>query len=66
MLILAAFVAIALIAAGLFAVSKGDMFIMTVLLIVLVLVVFVVAPQVPMVMAQIQHAIDARVPVALH
>ena len=65
MLILAAFVTIALLAAGLFAVTKGDTFIMAALLVVLVLVVLVVAPQVPTVMAQVQHAIDAKVPTAL-
>jgi hypothetical protein len=63
--ILAAFVAIVLLAAGLFAVSKGDTFILAALLVVLLLVVFVVAPQVPSVMAQMQHTIDANVPLAL-
>ena len=66
MLILAAFAAFALLAAGLFAVSKGDTFIMAALLVVLLLVVFVVAPQVPMIMAQMQHTIDASMPLALH
>jgi len=64
--ILAAFVAIVLMAVGLFAVSKGDTFMMVALLVVLLLVVFVVAPQVPLVMAQMQHTIDAKVPLALH
>ena len=65
MLILAAFIAIALLAAGLFAVTKGDTLIMTALLVVLALVVLFVAPQVPTVMAQVQHTIDAKVPTAL-
>ena len=66
MLLLAAFAAIALLAAGLFAVTKGDTFIMTVLLVVVVLVILILAPQVPTVMASIQHAIDAKVPMAFH
>jgi hypothetical protein len=65
MLMLAAFVAVALVAAGLFALLKGDMFVMAALLIVLLLVVLVVAPQVPTIMVQLQHAIDARMPIAL-
>jgi len=66
MLMLAAFVAIVLLAAGLFAVTKGDTFIMAVLLIVVVLVILVLAPQVPTVMAYIQRAIDSMVPMAFH
>ena len=65
MLMLAAFAAVALIAAGLFALLKGDTFVMVALLIVLLLLVLVVAPQAPMLMAQLQHAIDARMPMAL-
>ena len=63
--IFAAFVAIALLAAGLFAVMKGDTFIMGALLVVLVLVVLFVAPLLPTVIAQVQHAIDALVPIAV-
>jgi len=66
MLLLATFAAIALLAAGLFAITKGDTFIMTVLLVVVALVILVIAPQVPTVMAAIQHAIDAKMPVAFH
>ena len=61
----AAFAAVALIAAGLCALLKGDTFVMAALLVVLLLVVLVVAPQVPTLMVQLQHAIDARIPVAL-
>lgn len=65
MLILAAFAAASLFAAGLFAVLKGDTFIFVILLIVLALVALVAAPQVPLLMAQLQQAIDAAAPLAL-
>jgi hypothetical protein len=65
MLMLATFVAVALVAAGLCAVLKGDTFVMAALLVVLLLVVLVVAPLAPTLMAQLQHAIDARMPIAL-
>ena len=65
MLMLAAFATVALIVAGLCAVLKGDTLVMVALLVVLLLVVLIVAPQVPMLMIQLQHAIDARIPVAL-
>lgn len=65
MLVLAAFVAMTLLAAGLFAVLKGDTFCFGIVLVVLILVVLVAAPQVPAIIAQVQHAIDARLPVAL-
>jgi hypothetical protein len=64
MLLLAAFAAIALLAAGLFAVTKGDTFIIAVLLVIVVLVMLVLAPRVPTVMAYIHHAIDTNVPMA--
>ena len=65
MLVLATFVALTLLAAGLFAVLKGDTFCFAIVLVVLILVVLVVAPQVPATIAQVQHAIDARLPLAL-
>ena len=65
MLMLAAFVALTLLAAGLFAVLKGDTFCFAIVLVILILVVLVVAPQAPAAIAQVQHAIDARLPVAL-
>jgi hypothetical protein len=65
MLILAAFAAIALIAAGLFAISTGDSTAYCVALVVLVVLVLVVAPQVPALMTHLQHAIDANIPIAL-
>jgi uncharacterized membrane protein len=65
MLILAAFAAASLLAAGLFAVLKGDTFTFAILLIVLALVALVAAPQVPLLMAQLQQAIDAAAPLAL-
>jgi hypothetical protein len=65
MLMLAAFTAIALVIAGICAVLKGDTFVMAALLVVLLLVVLIVAPQVPTIMVQLQHAIDARIPIAL-
>jgi hypothetical protein len=65
MLMLAAFVAVALVAAGLCAVLKGDTFVMAALLVVLLLVVLIVAPQVPTLMTQLQHAIDTKMPLAL-
>lgn len=65
MLMLAAFAALTLLAAGLFAVLKGDTFCFAGVLVVLILIVLVVASQVPTIIAQVQHAIDARLPVAL-
>lgn len=65
MLILAAFAAIALIAAGLLAIKMGDSTVYLVALVVLAVLVLVVAPQVPALMAHLQHAIDARMPIAL-
>jgi hypothetical protein len=65
MLILAAFAAIALIAAGLFAINTGDGAAYLIALVVLVVLVLAVAPQVPTLMTHLQHAIDARIPIAL-
>ena len=65
MLIFATFAAVALIVAGLCALLKGDTFVMVGLLVVLLLIVLIVAPQVPTLLAQLQHAIDARMPIAL-
>ena len=65
MLMLATFVAVALIVAALCALLKGDTFVMVGLLVVLLLIVLIVAPQVPTLMTQLQHAIDARMPIAL-
>jgi galactitol-specific phosphotransferase system IIC component len=65
MLMLAAFATVALFVAGLCAVLKGDTFVMVGLLVVLLLIVLIVAPQVPTLMTQLQHAIDARMPIAL-
>jgi hypothetical protein len=65
MLILAAAAAVALSIAGLCAVLKGDTLVMAALLIVLLLVMLVVAPQAPTLMAHVQHAIDAKLPLAL-
>jgi hypothetical protein len=62
---LAAFAAVALIVAGLCALLKGDTFVMVALLVVLLLIVLIVAPQAPTLMAQLQHAIDAKMPIAL-
>jgi hypothetical protein len=62
---LAAFALIALVAAGLFAISTGDSTAYCVALVVLVVVVLVVAPQVPTLMAYVQHAIDAQIPIAI-
>jgi hypothetical protein len=64
-MILAAFALLALVAAGLFAISTGDSTTYCVALVVLVVVVLVVAPQVPTFMAYVQHAIDAKIPIAL-
>jgi hypothetical protein len=66
MMILAAFALLALVAAGLFAITTNDSTAYCVALVVLVVLVLVVAPQVPTLMASIQHAIDATIPVALH
>ena len=65
MLMLAAFATVALIVAALCALLKGDTFVMVGLLVVLLLTVLIVAPQVPTIMIQLQHAIDARLPIAL-
>jgi hypothetical protein len=65
MSILAAFAAIALVAAGLFAISTGDSTAYCIALVVLVVLVLVVVPQVPTLMAYLQHAIDAKVPTAI-
>ena len=65
MLMLAAFAVVALIVAALCALLKGDTFVMVGLLVVLLLIVLIVAPQVPTLMTQLQHAIDARMPIAL-
>jgi hypothetical protein len=64
MLILAAFTAIALVAAGVFAVFSGDSFAYSVALIVLLLAVLFIAPQLPSLLAVLQHAFDAAVPLA--
>ena len=65
MLMLAAFATVALLAAALCALLKGDTLVMVGLLVVLLLIVLIVAPQVPTLMTQLQHAIDARIPIAL-
>lgn len=65
MLIFATFAAVALIVAALCALLKGDTFVMVGLLVVLLLIVLIVAPQAPTLMAQLQHAIDAKMPIAL-
>ena len=65
MLMLAAFATVALIVAALCALLKGDTFVMVGLLVVLLLIVLSVAPQAPTLMAQLQHAIDAKMPIAL-
>jgi hypothetical protein len=65
MLMLAAFVALTLLAAGLFAVLMDNTLLFAVLLVVLILAVLVVAPQATTLMAHVQHAIDATLPVAL-
>jgi hypothetical protein len=62
---LAAFALLALIAAGLFAISTGDSTAYVVALVVLVVVVLVVAPQLPTLMAYVQHAIDTKMPIAI-
>jgi hypothetical protein len=62
---LAAFALIALVAAGLFAISTDDSTAYCIALVVLVVVVLVVAPQVPTLLAQLQHAIDAKIPIAI-
>ena len=64
-MILAALALVALLAAGLFAISTGDSTAYCVALVVLVVVVLVVAPHVPTLMAYIQHAIDVKIPIAL-
>jgi hypothetical protein len=64
-MILAAFALLALVAAGLFAISTGDSTAYCVALVVLVVVVLVVAPQVPTLMAHLRHAIDAKIPIAI-
>jgi hypothetical protein len=64
-MILAALALVALLAAGLFAISTGDSTAYCVALVVLIVVVLVVAPQVPTLMAYVQHAIDAKIPIAL-
>ena len=65
MLILAAFAALALLVAGLFAVMKGDLFTFVSLIAVLGLAILVAAPRVLALQAQIQRALDAALPVAL-
>jgi len=65
MLILAAFAALALLAAGVFAVLKGDTFTYAPLLVVLALIALVGAPHAVLLLAQVQRAIDASVPLAL-
>lgn len=65
MLILAAFAAIALLAAGSFAVTKGDAFLFVSLITVLSLIIIVGAPTAVGLQAQLQHAIDASLLPAL-
>ena len=65
MLILAAFAALALLVAGLFAIMKGDTLTFVSLIAVLGLAILVAAPRMLALQAQIQHAIDAALPVAL-
>jgi hypothetical protein len=62
---LAVFALLALVAAGLFAMSTGDSTAYCVALVILVVVAFIVAPHVPIFMAYVQHAIDAKMPMAL-
>ena len=64
-MIFAAFALVALLAAGLFAISTSDSTAYCVALVALVVVVLVVAPHVPALMAYVQHAIDAKIPIAL-
>jgi hypothetical protein len=65
MLIFAAFAALALLAAGVFAVLKGDTLTYAALLVVLALLALVGAPHAALLLAQVQHAIDASIPLAL-
>jgi hypothetical protein len=64
-MIFAAFALVALLAAGLFAINTSDSTAYCVALVALVVVVLVVAPHVPALMAYVQHAIDAKMPIAL-
>jgi hypothetical protein len=64
-MILATFALVALIAAGLFAIRTDDSAAYCVALVALVVVVLVVAPQLPALMASVQHAIDAKIPIAI-
>jgi hypothetical protein len=66
MLILVAFTLVALAAAGLLAITTDDSATYCIALVVLIVVVLVVAPQVPTLMAFLQHTIDATAPIALH
>jgi hypothetical protein len=65
MLILVAFTLVALAAAGLLAITTDDSATYCVALVLLIVVVLLVAPQVPTLMAFLQHTIDAAAPVAL-
>jgi hypothetical protein len=65
MLILVPFTLVALAAAGLLAITTDDSATYCVALVVLIVVVLAVAPQVPTLMAFLQHAIDTTAPIAL-
>ena len=64
-MIFAAFALVALLAAGLFAISTGDSTAYCVALVVLVVLVLIAAPQVPTLMTHLQHALDTKIPIAL-
>jgi hypothetical protein len=66
MLILVAFTLVALATAGLLAITTNDSATYCIALVVLIVVVLLVAPQVPTLMAFLQHTIDTTAPVALH
>jgi hypothetical protein len=65
MLILAAFATIALLVAGLFAVTRGDTFTFATVLTVLALAMYAVVPPLLALLNHVQHAIDAALPIAL-
>ena len=64
MLILAVFVILGLLAAGIYAVTKGDTVAFAGLIVVLALAVLVGAPQALLLLGQFQQALDATVPLA--
>jgi hypothetical protein len=65
MLLLCTFVAVALVATGVFALSTGDGIAYSVALVALLLAIVFVAPQLPHLMAALQHVLDAAVPIAI-